>query len=100
MVSFDMKSIFTNIPLDQTLDIILKRIYDHKELKTQITRCEMKKIFTLCAKNVHFTYNRKIFVQIDGVATVSLLGPVLADISKTELEKILLPDIYILYIKF
>ena len=45
-------------------------------------------------------YNRNIFVQIDGVATVSLLGPVLADISMTELEKILLPDIYVLYIKF
>ena len=45
-------------------------------------------------------YNRNIFVQINGVATVSLLGPVLADISMTELEKILLPDIYVLYIKF
>ena len=45
-------------------------------------------------------YNRNIFVQIDGVATVSLLGPVLADISMTELEKILLTDIYVLYIKF
>ena len=55
MVSFDVKSIFTNVPLDQTLDIILKRIYDHKELETRITRCEMKEIFTLCAKNVHTT---------------------------------------------
>ena len=57
-------------------------------------------MFTLCTKNVHFTCNRKIFVQTDGVAMASLLGPVLADIFMTELEKILLPDIYIPYIKF
>ena len=60
----------------------------------------MKEMLTLCTKNVHFTYNRKIFVQTDGVAIGSLLGPVLADIFMTELEKTLLPDIYIHYIKF
>ena len=40
----------------------------------------------------------KIFVQTDGVAMASPLGPILADIFMTELEKTLLPDIYILYI--
>ena len=57
-------------------------------------------MLTLCTKNVHFTYNRKIFVQTDGVAMGSPLGPVLADIFMTELEKTLLPGIYIRYIKF
>ena len=100
MVSFDVKSLFTNVPLDRTIDIILNRIYDHKELETPITRCEMKEMLTLCTKNVHFTYNRKIFVQTDGVAMGSPLGPVFADIFMIELEKSLLPDIYIQYIKF
>ena len=86
--------IFTNVPLDRTIDIILKRIYDYKELDTSITKSEN------VYQNVHFTYNRKIFVQTDGVAIGSLLGPVLADIFMTELEKTLLPDIYICYIKF
>ena len=100
MVSFDVKSLFTNVPLDRTIDIILGRIYDHKELDTSITKSEMKEMLTLCTKNVHFTYNRKIFVQTDGVAMGSPLGPVLADIFMTELEKTLLPDIYIRYTKF
>ena len=60
----------------------------------------MKEMLTLYTKNVHFTYNRKIFVQTDGVAMGSPLGPVLADIFMIELEKTLLSDIYILYIKF
>ena len=100
MVSFDVKSLFTNVPLDRTIDIILKRIYDHKELETPITRCEMKEMLTLCTKNVHFTYSRKIFVRTDGVAMGSPLGPVFADMFMIELEKTLLPDIYIQYIKF
>ena len=99
MVSFDMKSLFTNVPLDRTIDIILTRVYDRKDLKTLITRCEIKEMLTLCTKNVHFTYNRKIFVQTDGVAMGSPFGSVLADIFITELEKTLLPDIYIHYIK-
>ena len=60
----------------------------------------MKEMLTLSTKNVHFTYNRKIFVQTDGVAMGSPLGPVLADIFMTEIEKTLLPDIYVRYIIF
>ena len=99
-MSFDVKSLFTNVSLDRTIHTILRKIYDHKELDTSITKSEMKEMPTLCTKNVHFTYNRKIFVQTDGVAMGSPLGPVLADIFMTELEKTLLPGIYIHYIKF
>ena len=95
---FDVKPLFTNVPLDQKIDVILSRSYDQKELKTPITRSEMKEMLTLCTKNVDFTCNRKIFVQTNDVAIGSLLGPVLSVM--TELGKTLLPDIYILYIKF
>ena len=97
MVSFDMKSLFTNVPLDRTIDIILTRVCDRKDLKTPITRCEIKEMLTLCTKNVQFTYNKKISVQTDGVAMGSPLGSVLADIFITELEKTLLLHIYIHY---
>ena len=48
MVSFDVKSLFTNVPLERTIDIILKRI---------LTKKEMKELLLLCTKNVHFTFN-------------------------------------------
>ena len=32
MVSFDVKSLFTNVPLEKTIDIILRRIYRDKEV--------------------------------------------------------------------
>ena len=41
----------------------------------------MRDLLLLCLKNVHFSYNSDIYRQTGGVAMVSPLGPVLADIS-------------------
>ena len=57
MVSFDVKSLFTNLPSERTIDITLERIYDRKEINTQTTRPEMKELLRLCTKNVHITFD-------------------------------------------
>ena len=36
LISFDVKSLFTNVPLQKTIDIILKCIYENKEINTLI----------------------------------------------------------------
>ena len=93
MVSFDVKSLFTNVPLDRTIDTVLRRIYHKHELQTSITRSEMKELLILCTKNVHFTFDNVIKVQNDGVAMGLPLGPVLSDIFTIELEISLLPEL-------
>ena len=80
MISLDVKSLFTNMPLDCAIDIILKRIYENNEIVTSITKKEMKEMLILCTKKVHFTFESRTYVQTDGVAMGSPLGPVLADI--------------------
>ena len=52
MVSFDVKSLFTNVPLDRTIEIILKRIYENQEVAISIAKNEMKEMLLLCTKNV------------------------------------------------
>ena len=44
MVSFDVKALFTNVPLEYTIDLVLKRIYENHEVSTSITRNEMGEI--------------------------------------------------------
>ena len=73
MLSFDVKSLFTNVPLNRTIDIILKRIYEKNEIVTSITKNEMKEMLILCTKNVHFTFESRTYVQTDGVAMGSPL---------------------------
>ena len=93
MVSFDVKSLFINVPLDRTINIILNWIYDNNELRISILRIEMKELLLLYMKKVHFTFNGMIYMQVDGVVIGSPLGPVLADIFMIELEKAILPEL-------
>ena len=99
MVSFHVKSLFTNVPLEYTIGLVLERIYNKGELVTNITRSEMKEMLLLCKKNVHFSYNHEIYIQRDGVAMGSPLGPVLAEILMVNLERLLVPKLNV-YINF
>lgn len=41
MMSFDVISLFTNVPLDKTIDIILRKIHMDKEVDTTIPKREV-----------------------------------------------------------
>ena len=53
----------------------------------------MKELLFLCTKNVHFTFNNQIYIQLDDVAMGSPLGPVLANIFMVELETSVIPNL-------
>ena len=44
-------------------------------------------------KNVHFSFNNDIYIQSDGVAMGSPLGPVIANTFMVELESVLDPKL-------
>ena len=60
MVSFDVKSLFTKVLLDRTIQLVLKRIYEIHEVWTNINKQEMKEMLIFCAKKVHFTFNEEV----------------------------------------
>ena len=93
MVSFDVKSLFTNFPVEYTIGLVLERIYNKRELVTNFTRSEMKEMLLLRTKNAHFNYNHDISIQTDGVAMGSPLGPVLAGILMVNLKRSLVPTL-------
>ena len=53
----------------------------------------MKELLHLCTKNVHFILNGEIFIQVNGVAMGCSLGPIIANIFRVELEKIIIPKL-------
>ena len=91
--SFHAALLFKNIPLEDTINVILRRIYEKKEIVTDIPRCEMRELLYLYTKNVHLTFNNNIYIQNDSVAIGSPLGPVLANIFMVELETALIPNL-------
>ena len=46
MISFDVKSLFTSVPLDEIISIILRKIYDKGKIETNIPRNVIKKMVT------------------------------------------------------
>ena len=94
LVSFDVVSLFTNVPLQRTINIILNRIYKNKAITTNLKKSTLKKLIHDCCTKTTFSFNDKLYEQIDGVCMGSSLGPVLANIIMTELEKIVLPKLF------
>ena len=78
-VSYDITSLFTNIPLQETIDIAINLIFNHNP-NLNITKKELKKLFLFATSQTHFIFNSKFYNQIDGVAMGSPLAPVLANI--------------------
>ena len=54
MMSFNVKSLFTSIPLNKTIKITLERINDWKEVDTDIPKAIMKEMLLLSTKDVYF----------------------------------------------
>ena len=53
----------------------------------------MEKLLYICTKHVHFSYSGRIYIQVDRVAMISPLGPVLANIFMTELKIEMIPSL-------
>ena len=93
MISFDVVSLFTNVPLNRTIDIILRKVYNEKLIRTKIKRADMKELLLLCTQGVPFTFNGETYLQIDGVMMGSPLGALFANIFMCELENTVIPKI-------
>ena len=105
MVSFDAVSLFTNVPLAETIELIIDRMYDDDNCNAvPVNKVVFRKLMFMATQGL-FMYDNKLYKQVDGVTMGSPLGPTLANffLGYTE-EKIfannkeLLPKLYLRYI--
>ena len=89
MISFDVILLFTNVSIDATVDIILKRIYEPKEINTIFTKQELKELILLCTKGIYFILCGESYIRTDRVAMGFPLETVLSGIFMVELESTL-----------
>ena len=54
MISFDVKSLFTSVPLEERINLVLDRIYHRKETDISISKNDLRNLLLLYTKNVHF----------------------------------------------
>jgi len=88
MCSLDVESLFTNVPVKETIDIIINKIYhnsDHEPLP--IPENLMRRLLEICTTKTPFKFNDRIYKQIDGVSMGSPLGPTFANFYMGHLEE-------------
>ena len=90
LISFDVVSLFTNVPLAQTIDKIADHIYELDSRPT-FDKKTFKKLMHMATSGI-FMYRERYYRQIDGVTMGSPLGPTMANFCLAKLEAQLLHD--------
>ena len=102
IISIDVESLFTNVPIDETIEIIKNAFFKKKSIKIEKTsrnygtknirlgESEYEGSFNgiawehfefllrNCLQESIFIFNKKYYKQIDGVSMGSRLGPIIA----------------------
>ena len=80
MASFDIKSLFTNVPLVETIDICVNNLFENDDDKIlNFSKKQMKDLLTLASHDCLFLFNNDFYVQKDGCAMGSPIGPSFAN---------------------
>ena len=86
MASFDVESLFTNVPLHYVISIIHDYAAENR-IDVGIPLYDLCNLLSLFTSNIQFLFNGQYYRQIDGVAMGSPLGFVLAYIFMAHLEQ-------------
>jgi hypothetical protein len=96
-VSFDIKSLYTNVPLDEVIDDVAEVLYGNetdsifKTHQKKLTKQVFKNLLKKCSKSV-FLHNGHVYQQTDGLSMGSSLAPILANWFVANIEDKLLKD--------
>src|SRR6267154_5333385 len=74
MISLDIESLFTNVPVSETIDIILGKLYpDDSVIYHGFNRNDFSTLLKLAVEDSYFTFNNNLYRQIDGMSIGSPL---------------------------
>ena len=82
MVSFDVVSLFTKVPLDEALEHISRLLASDDTLgeRTAIPGDAVCELTELCLRTTYFRFEDQFFEQVDGAAMGSPLSPIIANL--------------------
>ena len=80
LCSFDISSLFTNVPLDDTIEICAEALYRGHLDCSSVPEDTFRGLMLIATRGVEFSFSNQMCKQLDGVAMGSLLGPALANI--------------------
>ena len=88
MASLDAESLFTNIPLEETLKNCVNHLFPNNFYSGKLSRKDLNDLLKLGTTESLFIFDNKLYKQITGVVMGSPLGPTLANAFLCHYEKI------------
>ena len=107
LVSYDVSSLFTNVLLDETIQLLANRALANNWFNTtydlNLTKTDLVDLLSVATKGQLFQVSGALYEQTDGVAMGSPLGPLLANVFMSHIEESLeredkLPAFYRRYV--
>jgi hypothetical protein len=88
MCSFDVESLYTNVPVEEAIEITLDYIFKPTKLiDVPFDKKQMRILLNLSIRDAPFRFQNKIYKQIDGVAMGNPLAPIVADLWMQKIEE-------------
>ena len=88
-MSYDMKALFTSVPIQPAIDVIKKLLEEDGELQ-QRSKMSVNHIICLlefCLRMIYFTFQGKLYEQQEGAAMGSPISPIVANLFIEDFEK-------------
>ena len=88
MVSYDVRALFTSVPVKPALEIIEKLLKEDHDLqkRTSMSIPNIMDLLEFCLRSTYFTYRGKFYEQVEGAAMDSPISPIVANLFMENFE--------------
>ena len=88
MMSFDVKALFTSVPIELALKVIEKLLKEDNNLQSRTTMSiqHIMDLLGLCLRSTYFTFRGKFYEQVEGATMGSPISPIIANLYMEDFE--------------
>ena len=89
IMSYDVKVLFTSVPIQPAINIITKLLEDQGELqhRTSMSVSHITRLLEFYLKGTYFTFQGRYYEQQEGAAMGSSISPIVANLYMEDFEK-------------
>ena len=80
LTSFDVTSLFTNIPIKETVDIAVELVFQNGNTFRDMARKDFRRMLEICTEDNHFLFNGEHYTQFEGFAMGNPLSATMANL--------------------